>query len=45
MPVLRAMENLKTALRMKFGAQPMPPETARKVADALDAVARTIEEF
>ncbi len=43
MPVMRAMENLKTALRMKL-AQDAPAETTRKIADALDEAARKIED-
>jgi DNA-binding PadR family transcriptional regulator len=44
MPVMRAMENLKTALRLKFGRNDPTAETIRKVVEALDAAARTIEE-
>ncbi len=44
MPVMRAMENLKTALRLKFGRNEPAPETIRKIADALDAAARAVEE-
>ncbi len=44
LPVIRAMENLKTALRLKLGTG-ISPETARRVADALDAAARNIEEL
>jgi len=43
-PVIRAMENLKTALRLKFGNKAVSPETTRKIADALDGAARNIEE-
>ncbi len=43
MPVMRAMENLKTALRLKL-AQDAPAETTRKIADALDEAARKIED-
>jgi DNA-binding PadR family transcriptional regulator len=44
MPVMRAMENLKTALRLKLGRDEASAETIRKIADALDSAARTIEE-
>ena len=44
LPVIRAMENLRTALRLKLGRAALPPEATRKIADALDAAARTIEE-
>ena len=45
LPVLRAMENLRTALRLKLGRAALAPEATRKIADALDAAARTIEEI
>jgi DNA-binding PadR family transcriptional regulator len=44
LPVVRAMENLKTALRLKLGAGTMPPDAVRKIADAIDQAARTIED-
>ncbi len=44
MPVMRAMENLKTALRLKLGRDEPAPETIRKIADTLDEAARAIEE-
>ena len=44
LPVVRAMENLRTALRLKLGRAALPPEATRKIADALDAAARAIEE-
>ncbi len=44
LPVIRAMENLKNALRMKLGAKALAPEVTRKIADALDAATRAIEE-
>jgi DNA-binding PadR family transcriptional regulator len=43
-PVIRAMENLRTALRLKFGSRDASPETNRKIADILDNAARQIEE-
>jgi DNA-binding PadR family transcriptional regulator len=45
MPVFRAMENVKTALRMKLGGRAATGETLRRIADALDELARKIEEF
>jgi DNA-binding PadR family transcriptional regulator len=44
MPVMRAMENLKTALRLKLGGGSVTPETVRNIADALDQAVRKIEE-
>ncbi len=45
LPVIRAMENLKTALRLKLGGRATSADAARKIADALDAAARQIEEI
>lgn len=45
MPVLRAMENVKTALRMKLGGRAASAESLRRIADALDELARKIEDF
>ncbi len=42
-PVLRAAENLQTALRLKLQAGPLGDETARAVAEALDLAAVTVE--
>ncbi len=48
-PIIRAMENLKTALRLKLGGaasgQAAAVEQTRKIADLLDATARQIEEL
>jgi len=44
-PVMRAMENVKTALRMKLGGRAASAETLRRIADALDELARKIEDF
>jgi DNA-binding PadR family transcriptional regulator len=44
-PVIRAMENVKTALRLKLGRENVAPEMSRKIADVLDAAARQIEEL
>jgi DNA-binding PadR family transcriptional regulator len=43
-PVIRAMENVKTALRLKLGRESVP-ELNRKIADLLDATARQIEDL
>lgn len=45
MPVFRAMENVKTALRMKLGGRAASAETLRRIADALDELARKIEDL
>jgi hypothetical protein len=45
MPVMRAMENVKTALRMKLGGRASSAESLRRIADALDELARKIEDF
>ena len=45
MPILRAMENLRTTLRLKLGAAAPSAETTRKIADTLDRAARAIEEI
>jgi DNA-binding PadR family transcriptional regulator len=44
LPVMRAMENLKTALRLKLGRDEPSTETIRKIAAALDSAARQVEE-
>jgi DNA-binding PadR family transcriptional regulator len=44
-PVIRAMENLRTALRLRLGQRETAPETTRKIADILDNAARQIEEL
>jgi DNA-binding PadR family transcriptional regulator len=38
-PVLRAMENLKTALRLRLAAGPIPAERVAAIAAAIDAAA------
>ncbi len=43
--LIRATENLKTALRLKLGGKAMAAETARRIADLLDEVARKIEDL
>ena len=43
-PIQRALENLRTALRLKMGSGPLDPERARAVAKALDAAALAVEE-
>ena len=42
--VQRAVENLKTALRLKMASGAMDPERARAIAKAMDAAALAIEE-
>lgn len=42
--VLRAMENLKTAMRLRFRKGPIDRGAADSIASALDAAARTVEE-
>ena len=43
-PVLRAMENLRTALKLKLGGGAATAELARTIADLLDETTRKIEE-
>lgn len=45
LPVKRAMENLKTALRMKLGSGKASPEALRKATDMIDELVRKIEEL
>ncbi len=42
-PVLRAMENLKLALRLRLGRGPLSPEAAESIATALDTAVIAIE--
>ncbi|ALK09875.1 PadR family transcriptional regulator [Blastochloris viridis] len=42
-PVIRAMENLKLALRMRMERVPLTDEAARAIADALDRAVADIE--
>lgn len=42
-PVIRGMENLKLALRLKLRSGPIAPQTADAIAVALDEAARAIE--
>ncbi len=44
LPVQRAMENLRTSLRLKLGTGPLSAESTRKIAETLDAAAKAIEE-
>ncbi len=44
-PVIRAMENLRTALRLKFSARENAADLPRRIADVLDGAARQIEEL
>jgi DNA-binding PadR family transcriptional regulator len=41
--VLRAMENLRTALRLRMRQGPLSEDQARKIAAAIDAAATTVE--
>ena len=43
-PVIRALENLQTAVRLRLKGQDATPEQIRTVADAIDAAARAVEE-
>lgn len=43
-PVVRAMENLKTALRLRMRGGEIDPETAQKIAAAIDAAALAVEQ-
>jgi DNA-binding PadR family transcriptional regulator len=42
-PVMRAMENLKTAMRLRMRQGSMDEDTIRKIAAALDAAAQAVE--
>ncbi|MCB9948891.1 MAG: PadR family transcriptional regulator [Rhodospirillaceae bacterium] len=42
-PVIRAMENLKLALRLRLQRGPIDQATAESIAAALDAAAQTVE--
>ncbi len=42
-PIVRAMENLKLALRLRLDAGPLTEEQLRRVAEALDAAAVAVE--
>lgn len=42
-PVVRAMENLKLALRLRLRHGALDPEAAEAIATALDAAARAVE--
>jgi DNA-binding PadR family transcriptional regulator len=42
-PVVRAMENLKLAMRLRFRRGPIDPAAAETIAAALDAAAQTVE--
>ena len=45
LPVMRAMENLRMALRLKLAAGAAKAELFRKIADKLDEATRAIEEM
>jgi DNA-binding PadR family transcriptional regulator len=42
-PLLRAMENLKLALRLRLRGGPLDPAAAQTIAAAIDAAAQTVE--
>jgi DNA-binding PadR family transcriptional regulator len=42
-PVVRAMENLKLAMRLRFRRGPIDQAAAENIAAALDAAAQTVE--
>jgi DNA-binding PadR family transcriptional regulator len=42
-PVIRAMENLKLALRLRLQGGPLDPAAAAAIAAALDGAAQTVE--
>jgi len=42
-PILRGMENLKLALRLRMGGEPFDPSTVESIAAALDAAAQAVE--
>ena len=42
-PVVRGMENLKLALRLRLRSGPVDQSTAETIAAALDAAAQTVE--
>ena len=42
-PVLRGMENLKLALRLRLKQGPLDPTTAQAIAAALDSAAQAVE--
>lgn len=42
-PILRGMENLKLALRLRLRRRPLEAEAAQSIAAALDAAAQTVE--
>jgi DNA-binding PadR family transcriptional regulator len=44
-PIIRAMENLKMALRLKASGRASSPETIKAIATVLDDAAREIEEL
>ena len=44
-PVIRSMENLKLALRLRFQRGPIDAETADAIAAAIDAAALKIEQL
>ena len=43
-PVIRALENLQTAVRLRLKGRDASPEQIRAIADAIDAAVRRVEE-
>ena len=43
-PVIRALENLQVAVRLRLKGQDATPEQVRAIANAIDAAARAVEE-
>lgn len=43
-PIVRAMENLKVALRLRFQRDPIDQESAETIAAAIDAAAKKVEQ-
>lgn len=43
-PIIRAMENLKMALRLRFQRGPIEQASAEKIAAAIDAAAQSVEQ-
>jgi len=45
LPIMRAVENLRTVLKLKLGATERKAEVIRKIVDVLDETVRRIEEI
>jgi len=42
-PIIRATENLKLALRLRLKQGPLDPKVVEQISNALDAAAQTVE--